>query len=197
VKHFDEQLENYSYLIHKYHKTLDLISNKGLEALEDKISDAKQYAKYIKKLDNVDEILDLGSGIGLPAVVMAILLPEINIHLVERRQRRVAFLKIVASQLELENCVIHSDDVRTLSQPKINIITAQAVATFKDVYELTKSLHKEKITLISRKGIDWASEMASLKQSYYTKVSVQETKGLTSHGSLVAVSLSGGLRCLP
>ncbi len=198
MKLSEDLILEYKQLIFKYHKTLDLISNKGLESLDQKIEDAKSYVNFINSLPKTEEIIDLGSGIGLPAIIMAIALAERNIHLVERRQRRVAFLKIVISQLELKNCSVHSEDIRILSQPKVSVITAQAVAPFHEVYTLTRTVHAANITIVSRKGTDdWASEVESLKQSYGEEIAVRETKGLSSHGSLVAVSLSGGLRCLP
>jgi 16S rRNA (guanine527-N7)-methyltransferase len=50
-------------------------------------------------------VADLGSGAGLPGVVAAIARPDVTVHLIEPKRRRLAFLELVVERLELGNAV--------------------------------------------------------------------------------------------
>ena len=52
------------------------------------------------------EILDFGSGAGIPGVPLAIVLSEANFTLLEGRERRVSFLSEVVRELGLRNCTV-------------------------------------------------------------------------------------------
>ena len=62
-----------------------------------------------------DWILDLGSGAGLPGLVLAIARPTREVHLVEPRRKRVSFLREVRRELNLEHVSVHhgrEEDIR-------------------------------------------------------------------------------------
>lgn len=58
--------------------------------------------------------LDVGSGAGFPALVMALARPKVDFHLCEPRAKRVAFLSFVATKLGLENLHIHKSRIESL-----------------------------------------------------------------------------------
>ena len=102
-----EQLNQYADLIRRYHLTLDLMSGVAIEGLDEKVADSLAYADFMQtKLEPHHQILDVGSGVGLPGIPLAVRFPDYSITLVERRQRRASFLKIVVSQLELDNVTV-------------------------------------------------------------------------------------------
>lgn len=196
VKHFNEKIQKYKELLNKYHSTLDLISTKGLKDIDSKIADALQYAEAIDKLDlNNKNILDIGSGNGLPAIIIAIALPHWNVNLLERRSRRASFLKILSSQLELANTTVYLSDVKDIRLEPQAVITAQAVAQFKDLYCFSRHLHTKTINLFSRKGLIWQEELVDLEKALDTKIDIQEPIKLSTHGNLVGISLLGGIEC--
>jgi 16S rRNA (guanine527-N7)-methyltransferase len=154
--------------------------------------------------------LDIGSGAGLPGLVMAIALPDYSFHLVERRQKRATFLKIATSQLGLENAKVYLADVTELKDIQADGVTAMAVGTFKLLYCLTTQLHNQEILLISRKGSESQKEIYELEQSLNTQSEMIATIPLktdqtspnpsnvsreTIYGSLSAIKLLGGLEC--
>ena len=62
-----------------------------------------------------DWILDLGSGAGLPGLVLAIARPTREVHLVEPRRKRVSFLREVRRELGLNQVTVHhgrEEDIR-------------------------------------------------------------------------------------
>jgi 16S rRNA (guanine527-N7)-methyltransferase len=200
-----EKLTAYKELVKKYHHTLDLVSNVALENFDEKITDSLRYADLIKaKAKPNATILDVGSGAGLPGLVLAIALPEHPIFLVERRQKRAAFLKIAVSQLGLTNAKAFSADVTELKEISADVVTAMAVGSFSLLYRLTKHLHSEKVILMSRKGDDFANEVKDLEQTTNTTAQLL-TPGFNSneanvsretiYGNLVAVEIVGGREC--
>ena len=75
-------------------------------------------------------ILDLGSGAGLPGIVIAMLRPDLRVHLLDSRGRRVQFLIHAISRLALVNAVaIHDRFERYRPQRKFDTLTARAVTS--------------------------------------------------------------------
>jgi len=67
---------------------------------------------------SVDRGLEIGSGAGLPGVVVALVRPDLELHLVERRRRRAAFLGHLQDALPLPSVKVHSGDaVRLMERP--------------------------------------------------------------------------------
>jgi 16S rRNA (guanine527-N7)-methyltransferase len=194
-----DKLNTYKALVKKYHHTLDLVSDVALEHFDEKISDCLIYAELIKsKAKPRSTILDVGSGAGLPGLVLAMALPDNHIFLVERRQKRAAFLKIAVSQLGLTNAQAFSADVTELKEISADVITAMAVGSFSLLYCLTRHLHSERIILMSRKGEDFAKEIKELEQTVSSPAQLLTHNNVsreTIYGNLVAVEIVGGLEC--
>ncbi|MEX2536388.1 MAG: RsmG family class I SAM-dependent methyltransferase [Trueperaceae bacterium] len=193
-----EPLKQYASLIERYHRTLDLISERAIQNLDGLIAEAVQYGRLIASLSPAPEsVVDIGSGAGLPGIPLAIELPRQRIVLVERRRRRASFLRIAVAQLGLNNVTVHQDDVRAVTEPCADAVVAQSVGTFTEVYGLCRHLHGERVWMISRKGPDWRQELAGLEAELGTAAIESREEQLASHGRLVAVLLPGGSACPP
>lgn len=199
-----DKINTYKELVKKYHHTLDLVSDVALEHFDEKVVDSLFYAELIKaKIKPGATILDVGSGAGLPGLVLAIALPDNPVVLVERRQKRATFLKIAVSQLGLTNTKAFSTDVTELKEMSADVVTAMAVGSFKLLYCLTRHLHAEKIILMSRKGEGYVKEIGELEQipgmslNLLTPVhsNTANVSRETIYGNLVAVEVLGGLEC--
>ena len=70
---------------------------------------------------------DLGSGAGLPGLVVAIACPSLEITLVESRRPRVAFLELVLERLSLPNARVHAGRAQDLSE-RVDVCFARAFA---------------------------------------------------------------------
>lgn len=186
-------LVHYQQLIHKYHHSLDLMSAQGLAKLEQKCQQAAAYARFLEKLEQPNhhissqQILDIGSGVGLPAIPMALLLPDRRFHLVERRSKRSSFLKIVVSQLGLQNVQVYRQDVQKLELPQpIDAVTALAVGNFGYLYDMCQHLLANEAWLISRKGKNWHDDVATLSVAYQA---IQTERLTDDEAVLVALHL--------
>jgi 16S rRNA (guanine527-N7)-methyltransferase len=52
-----------------------------------------------------ERVVDIGSGAGLPGIVLAIARPDATVHLVESQRRRAGFLELATERLGLANAV--------------------------------------------------------------------------------------------
>lgn len=84
-------------------------------------------------------VYDLGSGAGLPGVVVAIARPDVTVRLVERRVKRVAFLELAIDELGLTNATVVAARVEDLTQPA-DVCLARAFAPLAQTWALARPI---------------------------------------------------------
>lgn len=162
-------LARYASLIRRYHATLDLMSDAGLAQLDAHLADARAYADAIATISPAPaRLLDLGSGVGLPGVVIAAALPGLAVELVERRRKRATFLRMALAAVGRSDAVLQAGDVRDTSGPPVDIVTAQAVARLAEVYALVRHRTSGTVVLLARKGVDARDEVEELAAAVET-----------------------------
>ncbi len=87
-------------------------------------------------------VADVGSGMGVPGVVWAIVMPKSKFDLIERQQKKVAFLRHVAGRLGLSpRLQVVAQDVRAhRAEPRYDLITSRAFAALPDFLSVTQSI---------------------------------------------------------
>lgn len=90
-------------------------------------------------LAGVLDCYDLGSGAGLPGVLIAIALPAIRVALVEARSRRAAFLELAVQTLDLSNAAVLAVRIEDLGDP-VDVCLARAVAPLPEVWKTARKL---------------------------------------------------------
>ena len=78
---------------------------------------------------------DLGSGAGLPGIVVAITAPDLTVRLVEPRRKAVAFLELAVAELALRNAAVVPRRVEELAEPA-DVCFARALAPMFGSWEL-------------------------------------------------------------
>ena len=103
---------------------------------------------------------DVGSGAGLPGLVLAIARPDVSFILIEPMERRVAWLTSQVTALGLTNTTVlraRAEDVRL--QTPLDQVTARAVSAFKTLIPLTAPLVRPGGELVVMKGAGAAGEV--------------------------------------
>lgn len=95
-------------------------------------------------------VIDIGSGAGLPGIVIALARPDLEVTLIEPLQRRVDFLNEVVSHLELPVTVIRGK-AESLKK-SFEVVTARAVAPLPKLLEISWHLVKRDGALLAMKG---------------------------------------------
>jgi len=98
----DERISRYRNELLKWTAKVNLIGPEAREHLDEHIEEAIRAAEILQP---GGEVMDFGSGGGLPAIPMAILSPEARFHLVEADQKKWAFLKHIVRECGLRSQV--------------------------------------------------------------------------------------------
>jgi len=85
------------------------------------------------------DALDLGSGAGLPGIVVAIARPSLRVGLVEVRRRRVAFLELAVERLGLSNVAVLPIPAGRLDRV-VDVCFARALAGLSKTWEIARHL---------------------------------------------------------
>ena len=93
-------------------------------------------------------VYDLGSGAGLPGIVVAILRPEAGVLLVECRSRRAGFLEWAIRSLDLPNAQVAPCGIEDLGQGEADTCTARALASLEESWALAAPLLKPRGCLV-------------------------------------------------
>lgn len=163
----EEKLQTYLKLLKKWQPKINLISNNTLEnAWERHFEDSMQIVELLP--DNPVTIFDLGSGAGFPGLVLAIMRPDLKMHLIESDQKKCSFLKTVSR--ETESVVnIHNKRIEDVSREIIpDIIMARALASLDQLFYYCQDWIElnQNLQLIFPKGENSEAELEALKQKW-------------------------------
>ena len=106
-------------------------------------------------------LLDVGSGAGLPGVVIAICCPEIEVHCVDTVGKKAAFIQQVAAQLQLPNLRGVHDRVERLAGP-YDVICSRAFASLPDFVSWSSAALEGQGVWMAMKGKHPEDELAAL-----------------------------------
>ena len=110
---------------------------------------------------NSIRLLDVGSGAGLPGIVIAICCPEITVHCVDTVAKKAAFIQQVAVSLKLPNlCGLHAR-VESLTEP-YDVVSSRAFASLVDFTNWSGGALAEQGVWMALKGKHPADEIAAL-----------------------------------
>ena len=111
-------------------------------------------------------VADIGSGAGLPGLVLAIARPDVHWTLIEPMERRVTWLNEQVDALALTNVTVlrsRAEDVRLVEG--FDVVTARAVSALRTLIPLTAPLVRDGGELTLLKGMNAANEIdAAQKQ---------------------------------
>ena len=106
-------------------------------------------------------LLDVGSGAGLPGIVIAICCPDIRVDCVDTVAKKIAFIRQVAATLRLSNLQGLHARVESLIQ-KYDVVSSRAFASLVDFTQWSKAALCEYGVWLAMKGKDPADELAVL-----------------------------------
>lgn len=109
--------------------------------------------------------LDVGSGAGLPGIVLAIMSSNHHV-LAEPRRLRASFLQQLVDTLDLSSRVeVVGTRVETLRRPPFDVITARAFAPLVDILRATRHLADRHTVWLLHKGRNAATEIEPARQA--------------------------------
>ena len=124
----------------------------------------------VEKIEKESKILDLGSGGGFPGVVLAILRPDCEVHLLEKNQKKCYFLNKTKDTLKLNNIKVLKQTIsKNNTLEEYPTITARAFSSTQNILNLTeKNLKKNGKYLLLKGRIEKIEEeMAAINTNNY------------------------------
>jgi 16S rRNA (guanine527-N7)-methyltransferase len=183
-----EQFNKLFKLYSEWNDKINVISRKDIDNLYvNHILHSLGIAKVMSFKPGAD-VLDVGTGGGLPGIPLAILFPETNFHLVDSIGKKITVVKGVAEGIGLKN--VQAEQIRAEQiKGEYDFIVSRAVTRLKEFYQWIhrkvkdKSIHDLDNGILYLKGGDLDEELADLKKphsiyelSKYFKEEFFETK---------------------
>jgi len=146
------QLDLYVALLQKWNPAINLVSRRSLHlAWSRHFLDSAQLVNFIPPSARV--LADLGSGAGFPGLVLAILRPELTVHLIDSDQRKCVFLREVSRETGVA-VTVHSGRIEDMPVLAPDVITARALAPVADLLTLSANIATEYTLYLFLKGRD-------------------------------------------
>ena len=163
----------------KFNRKHNLISSKNTEKIIDEaIEEATALTKHLKQHKN---ILDIGTGSGLPGIPLAILNENKNIYLSEKNNKKNYHLKKTIKLLKIENAtIVGSANKNTKINKKIDCVVTKAFASTKKTIDIANNFLEKPFTLMLLKGklktIDKEIAEANIPKENYEIIKIKNEK---------------------
>ena len=135
-----DRLLAYLDLLQRWNRTYNLTAVRDpSEMLAQHLFDCLAVIEPLRRVADAGRLLDVGSGGGLPGVVIALLCPGWQVVCVDTVGKKAAFIQQAAVELRLPNLRAQHARVEALALPPFNVITSRAFASLSDFVRLTRS----------------------------------------------------------
>ena len=165
-----KQLVEYLSQLMKWNQTYNLTAIRDpeqalIQHIFDSLAILPGLQRYCSKT-NLQEpkVLDVGSGAGLPGVVIAVMFPEATVTCVDPVQKKISFIRQIAGVLKLKNLHAKHARVEELMANEWDIATSRAFASLVDFASLTGPCIKQNGLLLAMKGKEPAEEISALQE---------------------------------
>jgi len=181
------RLKEYEKLLFKWNAKINLVSRSTLDNFWNRhVLDSAQFLSSVS--EKAGKWVDLGSGGGLPGLVVAILSDEIEpvnkLFLVEADARKAVFLKTVCRELGLK-VEVYNNRIEELPPMSANIVSARALAPLKTLCLYAKNNLEKDGEAVFAKGENWKAELVEAQKKWI--FSYEAVKSTLHEGSVVLV----------
>ncbi|KAF1050170.1 16S rRNA (guanine(527)-N(7))-methyltransferase RsmG [Xylophilus sp.] len=159
-------LLDYLALLQKWNKVYNLTAVRDLAEmlthhLLDSLAAVPPLQKHLAGRTDA-RLLDVGSGGGLPGVVFAICLPQLQVHCVDTVAKKAAFLQQAAAALRLPNLRGIHARVETLAGQDYDVVSSRAFASLADFVTWSRQARSPQGVWLAMKGKRPTEEIAAL-----------------------------------
>jgi 16S rRNA (guanine527-N7)-methyltransferase len=179
-----QQLLCYLSLILKWNRIYNLSAIRDpIESVKKHLLDSLSIIHFVQP----GLLLDVGSGAGLPGIVIAIMKPETEVFVLDSVGKKCRFMQAVKSELALENLSVVNSRVESFKSKKsFSQITSRAFAEASKTIQLTKHLLEENGRYLLMKGSNIHEEDVD---NYNVKVHSMTVPFVSEKRSLLEIQL--------
>jgi len=183
-----EQLAAYAGLLARWNATHNLTALRSPEeTLTHHLLDSLAIVPQVLRVMNGNgaRVLDVGSGGGLPGIVLAIAAPRARVTLVDAVQKKCAFLTQARLELGLGNVEVVHGRVEALLVPPFDVIVSRALSTLAQFVAWTRHLLRPGGCWLAMKGALPAEELSELPADVRAEIIPLEVPGLKQRRHLI------------
>ena len=176
TEHQVAQLLNYLTLLNKWNKAYNLTAVRNPDEMVSRhLLDSLSVLPFVSGA----RWLDVGSGGGMPGVILAIMLPDSDFTLLDSNGKKTRFLTQVKLELGLDNLQVVNSRVEAFTPPQpFDGIVSRAFSSLADFTGLTRHLSTPDTTWLAMKGLYPDTELQGLPDDF----SVQQSEELSVPG---------------
>ena len=132
------RLASFAHLLRRWNSAFNLVSRRDIRRI---VARHLLDSLSLSSMLHGPRVLDLGTGAGLPGVPLAIARPSLHFTLVDRRERRIRFVRQACMELELSNVdAIAADFTSFRATTPFDTVVSRAVAKPASVWRVAASL---------------------------------------------------------
>ncbi len=193
-----EKLEIYKNFLYEYnsHTNLTAITNDEdiyLKHFYDSLTIVKEV-----NLNEIENLLDIGTGAGFPGMVIKIFFPHIRVTLLDSNNKKIKFLEELANKLNIEVELINSrvENYAKTNLNKFDLVTSRAVANLRVLAEISLPLVKTKGLFVAYKGsitseLEDAKDTITILHAKVLKIITFFLHNNTNERNLIIISKNG------
>ena len=117
------------------------------------------------------DLLDIGTGAGLPAVIVAICQPQRAVTALDSNQKKIRFIKQVGSELGLKNLTPVASRIEAHAG-SYQVITSRAFASLVDFVTHSQSKLADNGIICAMKGVEPVDEIQALQNEWHINTQV-------------------------
>jgi len=156
------QIERFIELLTAENARQNLVARPSLDVIWQRhIADSAQLLEHVPR-ETTGLWLDLGTGAGLPGLIIAIMRPAWRIMLVESRKRRIEWLESLVKEFALGNCEVVGSRLELVESVPASVICARAFAPLRNTLDLSARFSTSETLWLLPKGRSAAQELDDL-----------------------------------
>jgi 16S rRNA (guanine527-N7)-methyltransferase len=177
-----EQLDHYRRLLWSWNEKMNLTRHTTLEKFVHRdVFDSHQFSLLLEKGERV---LDVGTGGGVPGVVLAILRPDLSVSLCESTQKKARAVEAIVSELGLKTPVFATRAEEVLSISTFDTLIARALAPLHKILFWLAPHWDAFDRLLLVKGPGWVEERGEARHRGVLKgIELRKAATYTSPGT--------------
>ncbi len=186
-----QKIERFIDLLIAENAQQNLVAKQSLDIVWQRhIADSAQLLEHVPRETGL--WLDLGTGAGLPGLIIAIMRPTWRIKLVESRRRRIEWLERLVDEFSLENCEVLGSRLELVESVPASVISARAFAPLRNILDLSSRFSTRDTVWLLPKGRSAAQELEALPVRHKKLFHVEQS--ITDEESGIIVGKLGKIR---
>jgi 16S rRNA (guanine527-N7)-methyltransferase len=179
-----ERLDRFAAALREENERQNLVARATLESVWQRhIADSAQLLDHVPRETAL--WLDLGSGAGMPGLIVAAMRPEWPVVLVESRRKRIEWLERMAGDLGLANCRVEGLRLEAVESVPAGVISARAFAPLDRIVRLSARFSTADTLWVLPKGRSAAQELQELPKRQRALFHVEQSRTDSESGIIV------------